>query len=59
MSSVGFDPLHKWLGIGPAEQPPNAYRLLGVPAFENDPDVISNAADQRMAHLHWFTASPR
>ena len=46
-----FDPYHKWLGIPPAEQPPNYYRLLGVNRFEADVAVISNAADQRMAFL--------
>jgi len=46
-----FDALHKWLGIPPAEQPPNHYRLLGIALFESDPDVIDNAADARMALL--------
>ncbi len=49
--SKGFDPYYKWLGIAPAEQPPNHYRLLGINLFEADPDVIQAAADQRMAHL--------
>ncbi len=53
-----FDPYHKWLGIPPAEQPPDLYRLLGVARFEADPDVISNAADQRMAHLRHFQTGP-
>ena len=53
-----FDPYHKWLGIPPAEQPPDLYRLLGVVRFEADPDVISNAADQRMAHLRRFQTGP-
>jgi len=48
---TAFDPYHKWLGIAPDEQPANLYRLLGIKAFENDPDVIESAADQRMAHL--------
>lgn len=47
----GFDPLHQWFGIPPAEQPPNHYRLLGIPLFECEPDVIETAADQRMAFL--------
>ena len=47
---MSFDPYHKWLAIPPEEQPPNHYRLLGVSPFESDPDVIENAADQRMAH---------
>lgn len=49
--SQGFDPYYKWLGISPAEQPANHYRLLGINLFEADPDVIQAAADQRMAHL--------
>ncbi len=49
-----FDPYHKWLGIPPAEQPPDYYRLLGITRFESDPDVISNAADQRMVYLQTF-----
>ncbi len=49
-----FDPYHKWLGIPPKDQPANYYRLLGLDLFENDPDVIANAADQRMAHVRSF-----
>jgi formylglycine-generating enzyme required for sulfatase activity len=56
---VAFDPYHKWLGIPPEEQPAHAYRLLGVRLFETDADVISNAADQRMAHLRTHQAGPR
>lgn len=52
--SEGFDPYHKWLGIPPKHQPPHHYRLLGIDPFEDDPDVISNAADQRMALLRSF-----
>ena len=51
-----FDPYHKWLGIPPAEQPPTCYRLLGIPLFESDPDVIDAAADQRMTHLRKYQA---
>ena len=43
-----FDPYFKWLGIPPAEQPPNHYRLLGIDLFESDPDAIGRAADHRM-----------
>ncbi|QDU95162.1 formylglycine-generating enzyme family protein [Lignipirellula cremea] len=50
----GFNPYHKWLGISPEQQPPNHYQLLGIPQFESDGDVISNGADQRMAHLRSF-----
>ncbi len=51
-----FDPYHEWLGIPPGEQPPHHYRLLGITPFENKPNVIENAADQRMAHLKGFQA---
>ena len=46
-----FDPYHEWLGIPASEQPPNHYRLLAIPAFEESPTVIENAADRQMAHL--------
>jgi len=49
-----FDPYRKWLGIAPKDQPPNKYRLLGIDLFEEDPDVIANAADQRMSHVRTF-----
>ncbi len=49
-----FDPYYKWLGIPPAEQPPNHYRLLGLTLYEADGDVISSAADARMIHLRSF-----
>ncbi len=49
--SSSFDPYHKWLGISPADQPANHYRLLGISNFENDPDVIEAGADQRMLML--------
>ena len=35
-----FDPYHQWLGIPPKKQPPNHYTLLGLDAFESNPDVI-------------------
>lgn len=54
MTADDFDPYYKWLGIPPAEQPPNHYRLLGLNLLESDPEVISNAADQRMVHLRAY-----
>ncbi|MEJ5342595.1 MAG: hypothetical protein WHT09_13615 [Thermogutta sp.] len=51
-----FDPYRKWLGIPPEEQPPNYYRLLGIPLFEGDPDVIINAADRQIGHVRRFQA---
>jgi hypothetical protein len=51
-----FDAYRKWLGIPPEEQPPNHYRLLAIAPFEDDPDVIAHAADQRMAHVKTFAS---
>ena len=51
-----FDPYYKWLGIPPEDQPPHHYRLLGISLFESDPDVIANAAEQRMAHVKQYQA---
>ncbi|HVX60543.1 MAG TPA: PA14 domain-containing protein [Pirellulales bacterium] len=53
-----FDPYRKWLGIPPAEQPPNHYRLLALGPFEDDPEVIESAVDQRMAHIRTFQTGP-
>ncbi len=57
--SIDFDPLHKWLGIAPSEQPPHCYRLLGLEAFEDNLDVIENAADRQMAFLRGFQTGPQ
>ena len=46
-----FDPYLKWLGIPPAEQPPNHYRLLSVPLFETDAATIAKAAGRWSAYL--------
>ena len=54
-----FDAYHEWLGIAPKDQPPNHYRLLGIDLGESSPDVISNAADRRMASLRTFQSGPR
>lgn len=55
-SRAGFmntvvDPYHEWLAIPPQEQPPNHYRLLGVPLFTDDPHVIAHAAHQRFTDI--------
>jgi len=54
--STEFDPYRKWLGIPPKDQPPHYYRLLGIARFEDDADVIENAADRQMAHVRTFQA---
>jgi hypothetical protein len=46
--STPFDPYEQWLGIPPAEQPPDYYRLLGVAAFEPDVAVVRAAAAERV-----------
>jgi len=55
--SEPFDPYYTWLAIPPEEQPPDFYRLLGVPRFESNPEVIQHASDQRMGHLRGFQTS--
>lgn len=52
--SEGFDAYRKWLGIPPEDQPPHHYRLLGIAVFEDDPDVIENAANRQMTHVRTF-----
>jgi hypothetical protein len=52
-----FDPYRKWLGIAPKDLPPHHYRLLGIPTFESDPDVIENAAARQMSHVRTFQGS--
>ncbi|MBN1912469.1 MAG: hypothetical protein JW818_22295 [Pirellulales bacterium] len=49
-----LDPYYQWLGIPPEEQPPNAYRLLGIRLGEDNTEVIRTAAERQMAHLRTF-----
>ncbi|MGD9646394.1 MAG: hypothetical protein AB7U73_11835 [Pirellulales bacterium] len=53
-----FDPYLKWLGIRSPERPPNHYALLGLSLFEDDPEVVSNAADRQMSHVRTFQVGP-
>ncbi|HEV7283113.1 MAG TPA: hypothetical protein VGN57_23100 [Pirellulaceae bacterium] len=46
-----FDPYYVWLGIPPGERPPTHYRLLDIPVFESDPNVIDIGFNRRMAYL--------
>ena len=41
--TANFDPYYKWLAIPPNEQPPNHHRLLALPLFIDDSDVIDPA----------------
>src|SRR6478735_7278621 len=54
-----FDPYYTWLGIRPEEQPPDHYRLIGVRQFEENADVISNAADRQMQFLRSMQVGKR
>jgi len=56
--SNSFDAYRVWLGISPRDQPPNHYRLLAVDLFESDPEVIRDAAQQRMAHVRNYQLRP-
>ncbi|MEZ6108319.1 MAG: hypothetical protein R3B96_20035 [Pirellulaceae bacterium] len=51
MSSHLADSYHRLLGIPPAEQPPSAWRLLGLNAGEKNEQVIRLAMEQRLAFL--------
>ena len=53
-----FDPYHRWLGVSPAEQPANHYRLLGIPLLETDAEVIQDAAERQMAHAGTYQLGP-
>ena len=46
--SPKFDPYFEWLGIAPAEQPADYYRLLNITVFEQDTELIRDQADERM-----------
>ncbi len=54
-----FDPYHRWLGIPPKHQPANHYRLLGLELFEDDPEVIHDAAERQMAHVRTYQLGPQ
>jgi hypothetical protein len=49
--SEAFDPYHRWLGIAPKDQPPHHYRLLGIDLFEDDTEVIRDAAERQTVHV--------
>ena len=49
-----FDPYHRWLGIRPEEQPADHYRRLALARFEDDPEVIRDAAERQMGHVRRY-----
>jgi len=53
-NAPAFDPYYVWLGIPPSDRPLSHYRLLGIADFEDNAEVISNAADRQMAHVRAF-----
>jgi hypothetical protein len=55
--NVDFDPYYSLLGIAPAEQPADHYRLLGIERLELNTDVIVNAAERQLDHLKRFSAT--
>ncbi len=46
-----FDPYLELLGIPKSEQPPNCYRLLGIPEYTSNKQVIANGAARQMQFL--------
>jgi hypothetical protein len=53
-----FDAYHSWLAIPTDDQPPHHYRLLGIDLFEDDRDVVTNAADRQARHVRTFQLGP-
>lgn len=47
-----------WLGIPPAEQPPNFYRFLDLPLFESEPARIAQALKNRESQIEIHTGGP-
>lgn len=53
-----IDPYYQWLGIPPAEQPPNHYRLLGLTLFESSVEAIDSASFRQTLHLRTYAVGP-
>jgi formylglycine-generating enzyme required for sulfatase activity len=54
-----FDPYYEWLGIPVTEQPANHYRLLSIPMYEVNVEVIKSAAERQTIYLRTFQAGER
>ena len=52
--SDSFDPYQQWLGIQPHEHPVDHYRLLGLPRYCSDQELIRSATDGRMGYVRTF-----
>ena len=55
---MSFDPYHQWLGIPPEHRPPDCYQLLGIRRFEQNPTVISHAAERQLLMLKSLQNGP-
>jgi hypothetical protein len=53
-----FDPYFEWLDIESTGLPPDYYRLLGLPQFESDAELIGPAADAAMVRVRRFRPGP-
>jgi WD40 repeat protein len=51
-----FDPYYQWLGIPIREQPASHYRLLGIPEFDGNVDIIKAAAERQTIYLRTMQA---
>jgi hypothetical protein len=51
-----FDPYYEWLGIPASDQPANHYRLLSIPIFEVNIEVIKSASERQTIFLRTFQA---
>ncbi|MFP6764723.1 MAG: LamG-like jellyroll fold domain-containing protein, partial [Planctomycetaceae bacterium] len=49
---------HLWLGIPPAQQPPNHYCLLGIETFEESSEVIEAGAARQTVYLREVSTGP-
>lgn len=54
-----FDPYLSWLGVPPDARPLDHYRLLGIARFEQRPEVIQQACEERMLRLRQLQVGPR
>ena len=46
-----MDPYFEWMGISAEEQPPDHYRLLALPVFEENPKAIQAAARRSLQRI--------